>query len=781
MVGQFQNAGKFLKITGVHPHKISFGKSAHNQIHLLDAAMAGPPQQAAADNVKRWIVSDHGRLGIATASLALQQFRRKTMPMRPLLLNPLFADVTSVKGVGDKTAKLVSKLLRGSAGLPARLVDVLFCLPTHVIDRRFRCTISQLPQTGVATLEITIGSHRPPPRGTRVPYRIEVSDNTGFMTLSFFSTYSDHLLRKYPPGEKRFISGEISWYGAEAQMTHPDYVLNSDEFGKMPLLEPVYPLTAGLSSKLIHKAALAALSKIPPLNEWQDPHWIAQQKSVGFAEALSAVHNPAAPGALEPLSAPRQRLAYDELLANQLALLLIRAQMKRGKGRQFLNKGNLRSHILANLPYRLTAAQNRSLDDILADMASDTRMLRLLQGDVGSGKTIVALLALAAAVENGTQGALMVPTEILARQHLVSLTRMVDGTGIRIALLTGREKGKLREQILARLQSGDVDILIGTHALFQETVEFHDLGLAVIDEQHRFGVHQRLALQAKSSAPTELLVMTATPIPRTLALTVYGDMDVSKIDEKPQGRTPIDTRVLPIDRLDDVITGIHRSLAQGRRVYWVCPLVEESEYIDLTAAEQRFAALREVFQGQVGMVHGRMKGVDKDHAMAQFKTGQISILVSTTVIEVGVDVPEASIMVIENAERFGLAQLHQLRGRVGRGAAKSTCLLIYQDPLGETAKARLKIMRETEDGFVIAEEDMRLRGAGEVLGTQQSGLPLFRLADLSVQSHLLAAARDDAQLILARDPDLKTPRGEALRNLLYLFERDAAIRLLSSG
>jgi ATP-dependent DNA helicase RecG len=414
-------------------------------------------------------------------------------------------------------------------------------------------------------------------------------------------------------------------------------------------------------------------------------------------------------------------------------------------------------------------------------MASGQRMLRLLQGDVGSGKTVVALLALARAVDSGTQGALMVPTEILARQHASTLAKLVSTTSLRLALLTGREKGKTREEILARLKSGEIDILIGTHALFQEGVEFKDLGLVVIDEQHRFGVHQRLALQAKSELGTDFLVMTATPIPRTLALTVYGDMDVSKLTEKPAGRLPIDTRVMPLARIDEIISGLQRSLATGARAYWVCPLVEESEFIDSAAAEKRFEALLEIFGAKVGLVHGRMKGAEKDAVMASFKSGALSILVSTTVIEVGVDVPEASIMVIENAERFGLAQLHQLRGRVGRGAAKSSCLLLYQDPLGETAKARLKIMRDTEDGFIIAEEDLKLRGAGEMLGTQQSGLPLFKIADLAIHGDLLVAARDDASLILIRDPSLKTPRGEALRNLLYLFEREAAIRLLASG
>ncbi len=706
--------------------------------------------------------------------LAPQPVRSETVPMRPSILNPLFADITTIKGIGEKMAKLFAKLLHLDT---ARLLDVLFHVPVGLIDRRFQCTISQLPLQGVATLEVTIGQHHAAPRGVKVPYRIDVFDDTGQMTLIYFSAYADHLLRQFPMGEKRFISGEISWFRSDAKMTHPDYVLNTQDFSKMPMLEPVYPLTAGISSKLIQKAAQGALAKLPALSEWQDIEWLKRQQWPDFTTALKALHNPLSLNAEGP---NRLRLAYDELLANQLALSLVRNQMKRASGRAMGGDANKRNQIINNLPYSLTNAQQNALVEILNDMSSTHRMIRLLQGDVGSGKTVVALLALAAAVESGLQGALMVPTEILARQHMANLVTLVDGIGLRIALLTGREKGKLRSETLTALQAGEIDILIGTHALFQEGVEFRDLGLVVIDEQHRFGVHQRLALQAKSSN-TDLLVMTATPIPRTLALTVYGDMDVSKLTEKPAGRLPIDTRVLPTTRLDDVVAGLHRSFATGVRAYWVCPLVEESEFVDLANAEKRFESLSAEFPKQVGLIHGRMKGTEKDEVMARFKSGALSILVSTTVIEVGVDVPEASIMVIENAERFGLAQLHQLRGRVGRGTAKSSCLLLYQDPLGETAKARLAIMRETEDGFRIAEEDLKLRGAGEMLGTQQSGLPLFRLADLSIHGDLLATARDDAGLILARDPKLQTPRGEALRTLLYLFERDEAIKLLSSG
>jgi ATP-dependent DNA helicase RecG len=705
--------------------------------------------------------------------------------MRPTLLNPLFSGAAGLKGVGAKLDKLMAGFLRPAYGAPGettRIVDLLFHLPSGVVDRRFRPDIARLPREGIVTVEAKVQRHRPPPPfNKRMPYRVEVSDGTGLLSLVFFHAYADSIRRQLPEGETRFISGTIGWFNGEPQIAHPDHIVAPQEFASLPLIEPVYPLTEGLSPKLLVKAIRQALEKLPQLPEWQDPAYLQRQAWPSFHAALAALHQPATPDAVGPEAPARRRLAYDELLANQLALSLVRANMKRAAGRRLPGTGDLRARLIAALPYSLTNAQQEAVAGILRDMASENRMLRLLQGDVGAGKTIVALLALATAVESGAQGAFMAPTEILARQHHATLSKLCAPAGIRLTLLTGREKGKPREDILAAIASGEAQIVIGTHALFQEHVVFRDLGLVVIDEQHRFGVHQRLALQAKAGGASDLLVMTATPIPRTLALTVYGDMDVSKITEKPAGRQPIDTRVLPLSRMEEVVKGLARVIAQAQRAYWVCPLVAESEEVDLAAAEDRFEALAARFQGQVGLVHGRMKGPEKDKVMADFKEGRLSILVSTTVIEVGVDVPEATAMVIENAERFGLAQLHQLRGRVGRGAAKSSCLLLYQEPLGETARARLAIMRETEDGFRIAEEDLRLRGAGEMLGTRQSGLPLFRMADLAADGDLLAAARDDARLVLARDPKLESPRGEALRTLLYVFERDEAVRLISAG
>jgi len=563
-------------------------------------------------------------------------------------------------------------------------------------------------------------------------------------------------------------------------MVHPERIMDEKQLAGMPTVEPIYPLTEGLGARLAARIARASLAKLPALPEWQDPSVLAKRQWPGFGEAMRAIHNPEDVASLSPASPARQRLAYDELLANQLAIIMIRASMKKASGRPTIGTGALERKIRAALPFALTDGQEKALIDIGKDMASAERMLRLLQGDVGSGKTIVGLIAMTRANEAGRQAAMMAPTEILARQHFERLKPLAEAAGMRIALLTGRDKAAERRATLEGLASGAIDLAVGTHALFQDQVVFHDLALAVVDEQHRFGVHQRLALSSKG-AGVDLLVMTATPIPRTLVLTYFGDMDVSILREKPAGRLPIDTRSVSLDRLEEVVDGIGRALANGSQVYWVCPLVAESELLDVSAAQERYEELRERYGDSVGIVHGQMPGPEKDSAVEAFADGRTRILVSTTVIEVGIDVPNASIMVIEHAERFGLAQLHQLRGRVGRGSKSSTCILLYKTPLGETAKARIATMRETEDGFRIAEEDLRLRGEGDVLGVKQSGQPGFRIADLAIHGDLLAMARDDALLQHSRDPELSTPRGEALRALLYLFERNEAVRLLRAG
>jgi ATP-dependent DNA helicase RecG len=698
--------------------------------------------------------------------------------MRPVLLNPLFASLTSLPGVGPKLERLYARLLDREA---PRVVDLLFHLPSGAIDRRARPKLRDVQPGQVVTVAVTVEEHRPaPPHRPRAPYRVITSDDTGTLTLTYFNARRDYLEKLLPVGEMRYVSGTAEFYDGMLQMVHPDRVVDEKGFADLPLIEPVYPLTEGLALGNVRRAMDGALARIPALPEWQDEAWISREQFPAFAEALRHLHRPAQPHDVAPESLAWTRLAYDELLAGQLALALLRAHMRRQAGRGSASEGRLRARILKALPYLLTHSQQKAVDDIITDLARPQRMLRLLQGDVGSGKTVVALIAAATVIEAGRQAAFMAPTEILARQHLATIAPLAEAAGIRVAILTGRERGAARQEILDRLILGDIDLLLGTHALFQEDVGFHDLALAIVDEQHRFGVHQRLALAQKGEA-VDMLVLTATPIPRTLVLTYFGDMDISELREKPPGRQPIDTRTIPLSRLEEVEDAVGRALAAGNRAYWVCPLVEESEKIDLAAAQARFEELRAKFGAKVDLVHGRLKGTDKDAAMARFAAGETQLLVATTVIEVGVDVPQATVMVVEHAERFGLAQLHQLRGRIGRGPGHSTCLLLYKAPLGETAKARLAILRETEDGFRIAEEDLRLRGEGDLLGTRQSGLPGFRIARLETHGKYLGAARDDAALMLSRDPTLSTPRGEALRHLLYLFEKDEAIRLIRAG
>jgi ATP-dependent DNA helicase RecG len=700
--------------------------------------------------------------------------------MRPSILDPLFGRAASLPGIGPKTAKLFDRLL-AAPGREARLLDILFHLPINLLDRSLRPTIAEAPVDQIVVLKARVVEHRKPQgRYAKAPYKVLIEDDTGDCELVFFLANADWIERSLPVGATRWVSGKLELYDGRRQIVHPDRVLDEAGIARLPPAEAVHGLTEGLQERFVQRAVEGALERLPSLPEWQDPAVLAANKLPDFGAALREAHHPRSRADIEPMSKARQRLALDELLAQQLALRMVRAKMRRLPGRENAGDGRLTRAIEAALPYALTGAQQRALAEIRADLASPQRMLRLLQGDVGAGKTIVALLAMASVVECGRQAALMAPTEILARQHFDRLLPLAEPVGLRLALLTGRLKAAERARAHETIAAGAVDIVIGTHALVQSDLAFADLGLAVIDEQHRFGVQQRLALGAKGEG-ADALVMTATPIPRSLALTYFGDMDSSILDEKPPGRTPIDTRALPISRIGDVVEGVRRALAAGARVYWVCPLVEENEELDLAAAADRHDDLTRIFGAVVGLVHGRMKGAERDAAMDAFKEGRTQILVATTVIEVGVDVPEATVMVIEHAERFGLAQLHQLRGRVGRGSGKSSCLLLYKGPLGEAAKARLVMLRQTEDGFRIAEEDLRLRGEGEILGARQSGLPGFRLADITAHARLLATARDDAELILRRDPELSGPRGEALRVLLYLFERDEAARLLRAG
>ncbi len=685
--------------------------------------------------------------------------------MRPELLNPLFTEVEALKGVGTALAKPLGRL-----GL-TRLADLLFHLPTGWIDRKQVSVLDQADVGQVVIVTVTPTDYLIS-RSARGPSRITAVDGEGnTVALVFFGHSSGYAKKLFPLGEAKKIAGKLEQYDQWLQIVHPAIVEDGDSLAPR---EAIYPLSEGLSGKRLAGMIAQALDRAPELPEWIEPSLKAKHGWPDWREAVARVHADPAD------SMARERLAYDELFANQLALQLVRASSRSRRGTALAGDGRLRGALV--LPYAPTGAQSRAIAEIEGDLAQTAPMLRLLQGDVGAGKTLVALMALLIAVEAGAQGALLAPTEILARQHYDNLSRMLAGVPVNVAVLTGRDKGSIRESTLMGLADGSIDILIGTHAIFQEAVRYKRLGLAVIDEQHRFGVAQRLLLAEKAERPPHLLAMTATPIPRTLTLSQYGEMDVSRLDEMPPGRQPIETRVISDDRLGEVIESVGRLIGGGGQAYWVCPLVEESEQSDLAAAEDRAAMLRARFGDKVGLVHGRMKPAEKDAVMAAFQANRLQLLVATTVIEVGVDVPNATLMVIEHADRFGLAQLHQLRGRVGRGEGRSVCLLLRTaGPLGETARARLALLRESNDGFRIAEEDLRLRGAGEILGTRQSGEAAFRIATPEQTAAMIESAAQDARLLVDRDGGLEGARGQAARLALYLFERDAAVGLLRGG
>ncbi|SLN35669.1 ATP-dependent DNA helicase RecG [Roseovarius albus] len=696
------------------------------------------------------------------------------MSGRPEVLFPLFAGLETLAGIGPKTVQNLAAL---DVEKPK---DLILTLPQSGINRRKRATVQGADLPGVVTVEVMVGAHRPPAKRGGA-YRITVEDSATSFQLVFFHARGDYLIKILPEGVRRVVSGKVELFDGLAQLVHPDHILPVEEIEDIPDFEPVYPLTAGVSQKMMSKAVNSALTRVPDLDEWIDPNQKTQSNWPDWKDAVQTAHEPNVMADLSASHPARERLAYDELMAHQLTLALARSKLRKAKGRSSVGTGTLQAKVLAALPYTPTGAQTRAIAEISQDMVDEQRMNRLLQGDVGAGKTLVAFNALLTAVEAGGQGVMMAPTEILARQHLEGLKPLASAAGVRLEILTGRDKGAARREKLAALIAGDIDILVGTHAVFQKDVEFSDLRLAVVDEQHRFGVRQRLELGNKGIA-VDVLVMTATPIPRSLALAQYGDMDVSVLDEKPPGRKPIKTALVNMARMDEVVDHLHKAIAEGRQAYWVCPLVEESEVLDLSSAEDRFKHLRAALgEGKVGLVHGQMPAEDKDTAMAAFQRGDTNVLVATTVIEVGVDVPNASIMVIERAEHFGLAQLHQLRGRVGRGEAQSTCLMMYQAPLSKGGERRLTTMRETEDGFKISEVDLEMRGAGDLIGTAQAGLPRFRVADLERQTALMAVAQSDARKLLVEDPDLTSERGQAARVLLWLMEQDQAIRLISVG
>ena len=695
--------------------------------------------------------------------------------MRPEILFSLFKEVTTLPGLGPKLAALVEKVAGG------RVRDLLLFRPTSVIDRSLRPTIADAPEGQIVTIKCEVEGHIEPQRNRFTPYKVRMSDETGFLHVVYFKPRIDYLKRLLPEGETRIVSGKIETFGSEKQITHPDLVLTEAEAEDLGGLETVYPLTQGLSLKVLRKAIRAAMQDVPQLPEWHDGAVSQDRNWPQWHDALQTLHYPETPDETQPCHQSRQRMAFDELFARQLALQIVAQRRRRRAGQPVIGNNSCVDKVVRASPFTPTNAQMRSFDEISGDMASDRRMMRLLHGDVGSGKTFVAALAAARAHEAGLQTAIMAPTEILARQLARNMEIFLKPAGMTVDALTGRDKGRKRTEILERLATGEINVVCGTHALFQEGVEFEKLGLVVIDEQHRFGVSDRLKLSSKGRRP-ELLVMTATPIPRTLSLSVYGHMDMSRLDEKPAGRKPPDTRTISMDRIDGVIDGVGRAIERNERAYWVCPLVEESDLSDLSAAEDRHRQLAAIYgQDRVGLVHGRMSAKDKDAEAVRFRNGEIDIMVATTVIEVGIDAPDATIMIIEHAERFGLAQLHQLRGRVGRSDKTSTCLLLYQAPLGEIARKRLDIMKQTDDGFVIAEEDWKLRGAGDPLGVRQSGLPDYRLVDIEAHLDLIPLANEAAKKAVYEDPNFSGKYAEARKILLYLFEQDEGIRLIESG
>ncbi len=701
--------------------------------------------------------------------------------MRPAILDPLFASISSLPGVGPKASELLVKLLDRETIDDCRVIDLIFHAPHSIIDRREQPGIARAPQGAIVTITGRVDRHQPPPNArSNVPYRVYLHDETGELALVFFRGKAQWLEKQLPIDEAVTVSGKVDWFNGRPSMVHPDYIMRESEAENLPLVEPVYPLTAGLTPKFLRKTIEAALPRIPQLPEWDDVALTQKQGFPSISDSFHMLHAPRDAADIDPQAPARRRLAYDEFLAGQLSLSLVRQRLRKVAGQPVHATGEISGKILEFLPFSMTNSQRDAIADILRDMAGTERMLRLLQGDVGAGKTLVALMAIAAVIESGGQAVLMAPTEILARQHHLTISKFAANANISVEVLTGRTKGRERDAILERIASGEAQIIIGTHALFQDSVAYANLMLAVVDEQHRFGVHQRLRLTAKGISP-HMLVMTATPIPRTLVLAAFGDMDVSKLTEKPAGRKPIQTITIPNERTGDIVARLKSALSKGKKAYWICPLVEESEESDLMSVEERHEALTKALGRGIGLIHGRMSGPEKDAVMMAFKNGEIRLLVATTVVEVGVDVPDATIMVIEHAERFGLAQLHQLRGRVGRGDEASTCILLYKGPLGETGHARLSIMRETEDGFRIAEEDLKLRGEGELLGTRQSGTPGFRIASLEAHADLLEIARKDAAYLIERDPELTSERGAAVRTLLYLFRRDEAIRFLRAG
>lgn len=676
-------------------------------------------------------------------------------------LTPWFAKLTTLDGVGEKLAIRLSELIGG-----VLIKDLVFYKPTRWVNRRPIASISDAVAGEIQTVKGTVQQFSAAPRGSKVQ-RVRLVDDTGFLTLVFFNSNAGYLQKQFPVGKEIAVSGEIEDFHGQRQMTHPEYVLPAGQMESIPAVEPIYPLTAGITNKRIHSLILQAMEIASnPVQEWVDPVMIRQHNWPGFMDSLNTIHKPLTLNE-ERITLAIERLAYDEALSRALTFRLQRQSISREGALSLKPDDDFSARFAGYLPYSPTGAQEKAMDEIKLDLGRTTPMQRMLQGDVGSGKTTVAAFACALAVQSKTQVAVMAPTEVLARQLYKSISEIVSPMGISSTCLTGAVKGKARQAILEDIANGNIDIVCGTHALFQDKVQFNNLALVVIDEQHRFGVNDRSRLAQKGIAP-HLLIMSATPIPRSLAMTIHGDVDLSILNEKPAGRQPIETRVIPDTRLDEIIGAVERAITRGEQVFWVCPRVEDED--DGSAAISRHAMLDDTYEKPVGLVHGRLPSQAKEDALERFRNGDTAVLVATTVIEVGVDVPGATIMVIEGAERFGLAQLHQLRGRVGRGNKKSHCLLVYSPPLGETAKKRLETLRKSEDGFYIAEVDFKLRGPGDILGLAQSGVPDFRFLDLSRHQRLLAISQKDAAVRLPSGQGIP----ENLVSLLQLMGPDPA-------
>ena len=692
--------------------------------------------------------------------------------MRPAHLDLLLSPINKLKGVGPKLENIINKL-----GIKLN-VHFLWHFPYRIIEKKYYENIHDAPINQLVTLKIEVIKHYPS-KFRRQPYRVSCLANETPIDIVYFNARHPVVRSVLPVKNIKMISGKLEFFKNKFQITHPSSIENISDIQLLREKEPVYSLTAGLNMKSFIKLSNQVLQSVPDLGEWINKTLIEKYKFTSWKDAVEKLHNPEIDDTYSEKNNYRRRLAFDELFAHQLAICIVRTIDNRKKSISFKSDGNFKNKLIKNLEFKLTNSQLKVLNEIQSDLFSNKQMIRLLQGDVGSGKTIVALISMLTVIESGYQVTLMAPTSILAYQHYENISKLINKLPIDIDILTGKDKGRKRLEKLEKIKSGDTKIIIGTHALIQEGVNFNKLGLSVIDEQHRFGVYQRMAFNYKGFRPS-ILVMSATPIPRTLTLAAYGDMDESRLIEKPIGRKPIKTSVLTLKKEKNLIERIKNKINNSYdKFFWVCPLIEESQELDLKAATDRYNSLNKLFKNQVLLIHGQLNEKEKEDTMEKFKNEDYRILVATTVIEVGIDIKSATTIIIEHAERCGLAQLHQLRGRVGRNNEESYCILLHKENINDTAKKRLNIMTETNDGFLIAEEDLKIRGPGEILGKRQSGLPSFNVADLSYDGDLLEEAKLNAEIIINNDPRLENNKN--LRDLLYIHERDTAIRTLNAG